>query len=157
MNSHFGNVFRELRIKADLTQEELGSRVNLSRQRVGALERGEAPMTAEEFVKLCLGLGVDLETPFALGNREFLEELHTRLPDVKRTLGMEGQLSEARPANAGRREPERLPPNARKVTLYIVEDSAELSPEVPDRGRVPPPRNGNSGRKRVGRPRRNRK
>ncbi len=61
---------RELRRAADLTQADLARRVGLSRQALGAIERGEAVPSVEAALRLAGALDVPVERVFRLGPRD---------------------------------------------------------------------------------------
>lgn len=54
----FGQVVRELRLEAGVSQEDLAYRSNLERAHVGRIERGENQPTLWVILKLAEGLGV---------------------------------------------------------------------------------------------------
>lgn len=56
-----GQVLKAARIKADLTQEELGARIGVSGQYIGKLERGEAKNPSRDIIKR---LGEMLDIPW---------------------------------------------------------------------------------------------
>jgi transcriptional regulator with XRE-family HTH domain len=49
----FAKELRELRTKAGLTQEEVGSRAGVSREYVSMLESGKNTPTIDVFIRLC--------------------------------------------------------------------------------------------------------
>lgn len=65
----FGQVVRQLRLEAQVSQEDLANRANLERAHVGRIERGENQPTLWVILKLAEGLGVE---PGALLNQTSL-------------------------------------------------------------------------------------
>jgi len=51
--SVFGKELRKLRLKAGLTQEEVGASAGVSREYVSMLEAGKNAPTIEVFIRLC--------------------------------------------------------------------------------------------------------
>ena len=54
----FGKNLRKLRLKANLTQEELGNNAEISKNQVGLIERGEINVTLSTLKKIAKHLGV---------------------------------------------------------------------------------------------------
>ncbi len=54
----FAKELRQLRLKAGLTQEEVGSRAGVSREYVSMLEGGKNVPTIDVFVRLCRAIDV---------------------------------------------------------------------------------------------------
>ena len=54
----FGPALRKLRLKAGLTQEEVGAAAGVSREYVSMLETGKNSPTIEVFIRLCHAVGV---------------------------------------------------------------------------------------------------
>ena len=65
----FGHVVRQLRLEAQVSQEDLAHRSSLERAHVGRIERGENQPTLWVILKLAEGLGVE---PGALLNQTSL-------------------------------------------------------------------------------------
>jgi transcriptional regulator with XRE-family HTH domain len=55
---NFGRKLRELRMKAGLSQEELGFRAKLHRTYIGSIERGEQNISIDNIHKLSRALRV---------------------------------------------------------------------------------------------------
>lgn len=60
----FGKRLRELRLKAGLSQEELGFRSGLHRTYIGAIERAEQNVSIDNIHKLAKGLKISLAKLF---------------------------------------------------------------------------------------------
>jgi transcriptional regulator with XRE-family HTH domain len=54
----FHDLIRQARLKAGFTQEDLASKVRLSREYVSLLERGKRTPTVTVFIRLCRALGL---------------------------------------------------------------------------------------------------
>lgn len=59
-----GEVLKNLRLEAGLSQENLGGRCGLNRAYIGIIERGEKAITVETAARLADGLAVSLSTIF---------------------------------------------------------------------------------------------
>ena len=84
----FGEVIKQRRLQTGDSQRELAERVGISESTLGAIERGERRLSNENFVKLCLGLGMTVGEMFQEGSQAqlgALEEIE------KRMLGEKGQ------------------------------------------------------------------
>jgi len=77
-----GRAVRELRARADLSQEELGRRVGMHRNYVGTVERGEANIGFLNLLRLVGALGV----PFA----EYVEVWDRQLRALQGLRGVSG-------------------------------------------------------------------
>jgi len=66
-----GIVFRNLRLAAGYSQEDLANRSGLHRAYVGAIERGEKVITVDTASRIADGLGIRLSEVFLR-----LEQLH---------------------------------------------------------------------------------
>jgi transcriptional regulator with XRE-family HTH domain len=62
-SKYFGRVVKKWRLAADLSQEELAERADVSVGSVGAVERERSHLSAEIFCRLCLGLESKLGRP----------------------------------------------------------------------------------------------
>lgn len=60
----FGARLRELRKKAELSQEELGFRAGLHRTYIGSIERGEQNISVDNINKLARALKVSAKSFF---------------------------------------------------------------------------------------------
>ncbi len=60
-----GAVIKNLRLEANLSQEQLAERCGLQRPYVGLLERGEKAMTVETVSRIAEGLGIKLSAIFS--------------------------------------------------------------------------------------------
>lgn len=60
----FGKKLRELRKKANLSQEELGFRAGIHRTYIGAIERGEQNISVDNIHKLAKALKVPVNKLF---------------------------------------------------------------------------------------------
>lgn len=60
----FGKRLRELRKKANLSQEELGFRAGIHRTYIGAIERGEQNISVDNIHKLAKALKVPVSDLF---------------------------------------------------------------------------------------------
>jgi transcriptional regulator with XRE-family HTH domain len=56
--ARLGRALVQARLKSDLTQEEVGERVGLHRNEVGAVERGEKNVSFINLLRLCRALRV---------------------------------------------------------------------------------------------------
>ena len=66
-----GSRIRELRIKADLTQEQLAERADLHPTYLGGIERGERNLSLRNLAKLAAAFQVPLKTLVEFGEEEF--------------------------------------------------------------------------------------
>jgi transcriptional regulator with XRE-family HTH domain len=60
----FGALIRELRLEAQLSQEEFADRCELHRTYIGSIERGEKTITIETAYKIAKALGMPLSYIF---------------------------------------------------------------------------------------------
>ena len=60
----FGLLIRELRLEAQLSQEEFADRCELHRTYIGSIERGEKTITIETAYKIAMALGMSLSYIF---------------------------------------------------------------------------------------------
>lgn len=60
----FGKKLRELRHKANLSQEELGFRAGIHRTYIGAIERGEQNISVDNIDKLAKALKIPVSDLF---------------------------------------------------------------------------------------------
>lgn len=54
----FGNLIRQARLKAGITQEELAEKVRLTREYISLLERGKRMPTIAVFIRLARAVGI---------------------------------------------------------------------------------------------------
>jgi transcriptional regulator with XRE-family HTH domain len=54
----FGNLIKQARLKAEMTQEELAAKALLTREYVSLLERGKRSPTIEVFIRLVRAVGL---------------------------------------------------------------------------------------------------
>ncbi|MCE9566228.1 MAG: helix-turn-helix domain-containing protein [Planctomycetes bacterium] len=54
----FGNLLKQARLKADLTQESLAAKASLTREYVSLLERDKRSPTIEVFIRLVRAVGL---------------------------------------------------------------------------------------------------
>ncbi|MCM1053328.1 MAG: helix-turn-helix domain-containing protein [Ruminococcus sp.] len=82
-NSNFTIIFKQVRIKAGLTLEELAYRTNLSENYIGRIERGISCPTFEKFIYICNGLEIYM-TNFALKmeNPDYIYKKTTFISDM---------------------------------------------------------------------------
>lgn len=66
-----GRAVRELRARIDVSQEELGFCAHMHRNRVGAIERGEANLTFLGLFRLLVALRVPLEEFARVWDRQY--------------------------------------------------------------------------------------
>ena len=71
----FGGVIKAWRFRADMSQKELAQKAGLSESTVGAIERGERRLSDENFVKICIGLGMTVDEIFDSGSHIHLDVL----------------------------------------------------------------------------------
>lgn len=64
---HFARNLRSARLRAGISQEELGSRAGLHRTEIGLLERGGRVPRTDTVIKLASGLGLRIECPLFEG------------------------------------------------------------------------------------------
>lgn len=64
ISNHFGELIRNLRLAAGLSQESLADLCDLHRTYIGAIERGEKTVTIETAKKLADGLDISLTELF---------------------------------------------------------------------------------------------
>jgi len=81
--NRLGSRIRELRIRADLTQEQLAERADLHPTYLGGIERGERNLSLKNLAKLAAALQVSLKTLVDFGDEEFHRTSH-RLKDLNR-------------------------------------------------------------------------
>lgn len=60
-----GEVIKNLRLEARLSQEQLAERCGLKRAYIGTIERGEKAITVETASRLAGGLGIPLSAIFS--------------------------------------------------------------------------------------------
>jgi transcriptional regulator with XRE-family HTH domain len=89
MERFFREAIKKHRREANLTQEDLGERSGMKRDQVGAIERGERSLSEEEFVKLCIGLEMDLSTVFADACRSLWMFLRSQEEGLRLDMGKE--------------------------------------------------------------------
>ena len=77
--NRLGSRIRELRIKADFTQEQLAERADLHPTYLGGIERGERNLSLRNLDKLATALQVPLKTLVDFGDEEF----HRTSPRLK--------------------------------------------------------------------------
>jgi transcriptional regulator with XRE-family HTH domain len=158
----FGGVIKAWRLRADFSQKELAEKSGLSESTVGAIERGERRLSDENFVKICIGLGMTVEEIFNSGYHAQLEVLHQ----------IEGRLRGDRSLETPRRGESLAQPSIEQVRELIDSWTAQTKetllsmlqfvrsagPEARFRSPSPPasqtPAAGKSQRARVGRSRR---
>ncbi len=71
ISNRFGELIRNLRLAAGLSQESFADLCDLHRTYIGAIERGEKTVTIETAKKLADGLGISLTELF-----KRLDQLH---------------------------------------------------------------------------------
>jgi transcriptional regulator with XRE-family HTH domain len=64
IKTELGEVIRNLRLEAGLSQQALADRCGLKRAYIGTIERGGKAITVETALKVALGLGVRLSSIF---------------------------------------------------------------------------------------------
>ncbi len=57
----WGFIIMALRVRADISQEELGDKVGLSQSQVSRIEKGRRKVTADELIGFSKALGVPME------------------------------------------------------------------------------------------------
>lgn len=70
---NFSNVFRDLRIKSGLTQQEMADRLKISRSSIGMYENGEREPSFELLELIADYFNVDMN--YLLGNKESSEHI----------------------------------------------------------------------------------
>lgn len=60
INERFGKKLREVRLKMNISQEELAHRAGVHRTYIGMIERAEKNITLANIEKLAKGLGVPI-------------------------------------------------------------------------------------------------
>ena len=60
----FGNKIRELRLKQELSQEELAFKSNIHRTYIGCIERGEKNISLKNIYKISKALNIKLKEIF---------------------------------------------------------------------------------------------
>lgn len=66
----FGNKIRELRLKQDISQEELAFRANLSKNYISDVERGTRNISLQSISKIARGFGVSEKDLFSFNGKE---------------------------------------------------------------------------------------
>jgi len=79
--NRLGSRIRELRIRADLTQEQLAERADLHPTYLGGIERGERNLSLKNLDKLAAALQVPLKTLVDFGDEGF-HRTSQRLKDL---------------------------------------------------------------------------
>lgn len=69
----FANVFKELRIKSGLTQQEMADKLNISRSSIGMYENGEREPSFELLETIADYFNVDMN--YLLGKKELSEHI----------------------------------------------------------------------------------
>ncbi|HYG60970.1 MAG TPA: helix-turn-helix transcriptional regulator [Thermoanaerobaculia bacterium] len=155
----FGGVIKTWRLRADLSQKDLAEKSGLSESTVGAIERGERRLSDENFVKICIGLGMTVDEIFDSGSHIHLDVLH----QIERRLRGEKDSEAPRREAAGQPSLEQISElldswtdQMKELLLSIFKYVRASGPEA--RFRIPPAASrdlpaGKSQRARVGRSR----
>ena len=119
MTVHLGEVLREARLKAELTQADVAERVGVATEVYGRMERGNLTPSVPNLRKLCMVLRVDAsvalglkagETAAWLKESELTSEESPRLRRLLRTLR---QLDDRQLSTVGYVARGLVPPEAR--------------------------------------------
>jgi transcriptional regulator with XRE-family HTH domain len=78
---HLGEVAREARKKAGLTQEEVAGRIGLVTEVYGRIERGDMLPSVPTLVRLCRVLRLDANEVLGLSSRQTLTWIEQSLPE----------------------------------------------------------------------------
>lgn len=70
---NFANIFRSLRLKSGLTQQEMADKLNISRSSIGMYENGEREPSFELLESIADFFNVDMN--YLLGNKETSEHI----------------------------------------------------------------------------------
>lgn len=66
----FGNKIRELRLKQDISQEELAFRASLSKNYISDVERGTRNISLQAISKIAKGFGVSEKDLFSFNGKD---------------------------------------------------------------------------------------
>ncbi|EOS60094.1 hypothetical protein C815_01661 [Firmicutes bacterium M10-2] len=74
LNIEIGQRLRNIRIKKNLTQEEMADRICVSCKHYGEVERGKSGFSLENWIRLSTAFHIDLNYLFAGQNTDKIEE-----------------------------------------------------------------------------------
>ena len=80
MTVHLGEVLREARLKAELTQADVAERVGVATEVYGRIERGNLTPSVPSLRRLCVALRVDANAVLNLNNHEAATWLQAPAP-----------------------------------------------------------------------------
>lgn len=88
LSLHLGEVAREARKKAGLTQEEVAGRIGLVTEVYGRIERGGMLPSVPTLVRLCLVLRLDANELLGLASKQTLTWMEQSLPESEESPGV---------------------------------------------------------------------
>lgn len=86
IKSELGQKIRNMRLRRNLTQEELAEKVDISQRTLSGIETGENFVTAETLDKLVLALGTTFEELFATNHYKEVPILVREISEIVQTL-----------------------------------------------------------------------
>jgi len=116
---HLGEVLREARLKAELTQADVADRVGVATEVYGRIERGNLTPSVPNLRKLCMVLRVDASTALGLDAGEAAawlmesEPPSEESPRLRRLLRILRQLDDKKLTTIGYVARSLVPPEAR--------------------------------------------
>ncbi len=79
LKNRFGQRIRQIRLKRNLSQEELAEKIDIAVNNMGKIERGECFVTSATLEKLTAALGVKIQEFFTFGDGISVEEMKQEL------------------------------------------------------------------------------
>lgn len=86
IKSELGQKIRNMRLKRNLTQEELAEKVDISQRTLSGIETGENFVTAETLDKLVEALGTTFEEMFATNHYKEVPILVREISNIVQSL-----------------------------------------------------------------------
>lgn len=81
LSLHMGEVAREARKKAELTQEDVAGRIGIATEVYGRFERGDMLPSVPTLVRLCRVLRLDANEVLGLSSKQTLTWIEQSLPE----------------------------------------------------------------------------
>lgn len=91
IKSELGQKIRRMRLKRNLTQEELAEKVDINQRTLSGIELGENFVTAETLDKLVEALGTTFEELFATNHYREIPILVREISKILQQLSEEGE------------------------------------------------------------------
>ncbi len=100
LSLHMGEVAREARRKAELTQEDVASRMGIATEVYGRLERGDMLPSVPTLVRLCHVLRLDANVVLGFSSKQVPTWVEQSLPDRQETPAVRRLLRTVRQLNS---------------------------------------------------------